>query len=166
MSLSAFQDLYPDDHAVCYGCGRLNPDGLQIKSYWHGDVAIAHYVPKPMHRAVDGCVYGGLIASLIDCHGIATATADAYRREARAMDTLPAFRYVTAQMTVSYRKPTPLGPELELRARVSQYEAKKTRVSIELFANSKRCVTGEVLAALMPADMSAHLQGAAAFNCA
>jgi hypothetical protein len=33
----AVQDYYPDQFAHCYGCGRLNPEGLHIKSYWDGD---------------------------------------------------------------------------------------------------------------------------------
>jgi len=33
MTEKAFQDFYADDMSHCYGCGRLNPDGLQIKSY-------------------------------------------------------------------------------------------------------------------------------------
>ena len=37
MTEKAFQDFYADDMSHCYGCGRLNPDGLQIKSYWDGD---------------------------------------------------------------------------------------------------------------------------------
>ena len=31
----AFQDFYPDNVSHCYGCGRLNPEGLQIKTHWH-----------------------------------------------------------------------------------------------------------------------------------
>jgi hypothetical protein len=32
MADKAFQDYYPENVAVCYGCGRLNEHGLQIKS--------------------------------------------------------------------------------------------------------------------------------------
>jgi len=34
MSEKAIQDLYPDELARCYGCGRANAHGLQLKSYW------------------------------------------------------------------------------------------------------------------------------------
>ena len=40
MTSKAFQDYYPDDVSHCYGCGRLNPDGLQIKSYWEGEESV------------------------------------------------------------------------------------------------------------------------------
>jgi len=75
MAKEAFQDNYPDDLSYCYGCGRLNEDGLQIKSYWDGDETVAQYTPRPSHIAIPGYVYGGLIASLIDCHSTGTASA-------------------------------------------------------------------------------------------
>ena len=74
-----FQDSYPDDVSHCYGCGRLNPHGLQIKSYWEGEEAVCRYRPQPYHTAIPGYVYGGLIASLIDCHSTGTASAAARR---------------------------------------------------------------------------------------
>jgi len=73
MSEKAFQDYYPDDYSYCYGCGRLNPAGLHIKTYWDGDETISRYTPRPEHMAVPGFVYGGLIASLIDCNGTGAA---------------------------------------------------------------------------------------------
>ena len=76
-SENAFQDFYPDELSHCYGCGRLNEHGLQIKSYWDGEETIAVFTPKPYHTAIPGYVYGGLIASLIDCHATGTASAAA-----------------------------------------------------------------------------------------
>ncbi|MFN4112256.1 MAG: PaaI family thioesterase, partial [Ignavibacteria bacterium] len=75
----AVQDFYPDDLSHCYGCGRLNEYGHQLKSYWDGEETIAHFTPKPYHIAVPGYVYGGLIASLIDCHGTGSAALAAYK---------------------------------------------------------------------------------------
>ena len=34
MSDKAFQDHYPENVSHCYGCGRLNPEGLQIRTFW------------------------------------------------------------------------------------------------------------------------------------
>ena len=73
MSEKAFQDYYPEEVSYCYGCGRLNERGLQIKSYWEGETAVCRYQPRDEHMALPGFVYGGLIASLIDCHGTGTA---------------------------------------------------------------------------------------------
>jgi hypothetical protein len=68
MTQKAFQDYYPDHLSHCYGCGRLNEHGLQTKSYWDGEEAVCTFHPKAYHIAVPGYVYGGLIASIIDCH--------------------------------------------------------------------------------------------------
>ena len=71
----AIQDLYPDDFAHCYGCGRNNAEGHQLKSFVEGDEVVAHFTPSANHVAVPGFVYGGLLASLMDCHAMATAAA-------------------------------------------------------------------------------------------
>ena len=81
MTQISFQDQYPDIFAHCYGCGRLNEHGYQIKSYWDGDESVCHFQPKSYHTAIPGYVYGGLLASLIDCHGPGTAAAAGYRAE-------------------------------------------------------------------------------------
>ena len=86
----AFQDFYPDHLAHCYGCGRLNEHGLRLRSFWDGEDSIASFTPRPEHIAVPGYVYGGLIASLIDCHGTGTAAAAAYRHQNRSMAGEPA----------------------------------------------------------------------------
>ena len=79
MSQKAFQDYYPDDLSHCYGCGRLNEHRHQIKSFWDGEETVCTFHPRPYHTAIPGFVYAGLIASLIDCHGTGTASAEAYR---------------------------------------------------------------------------------------
>lgn len=79
----AIQDLYPEDTAHCYGCGRLNAHGHQLETRWEGDGTVARFTPEPYHTAIPGYVYGGLIASLIDCHGTGTATAAVLRAEGR-----------------------------------------------------------------------------------
>jgi acyl-coenzyme A thioesterase PaaI-like protein len=150
MSEKAFQDYYPDNVAHCYGCGRLNEQGLQIKSYWDGEEAVCTYTPRPHHMAIPGYVYGGLIASLIDCHSTGTAAAAAYRAAGRPMDTEPAFRFVTASLQVDYLQPTPLGIPLELRATVKEIKGRKVVVSTTLSAGGQACAKGEVVAVQVP----------------
>jgi len=153
MSQKAFQDYYPNDLSYCYGCGRLNEHGLQIKSYWDGEEAIATFTPKQYHLAIPGYVYGGLIASLIDCHGTGTAAAAAYRAEGRSMDKEPALRYVTASLKVDYLRPTPLGVPLEVRGRVKEIKGRKVIVEATVSAEGQVCVRGEVVAVQMPEHM-------------
>ena len=148
--MKAFQDYYPDDSSYCYGCGRLNEKGLQIKSTWDGEQSVARFVPRPEHMAIPGYVYGGLLASLIDCHGTGTAAAAIARAEDRTIDSQPAIRFVTGSLNVDYLRPTPLGPELELRGTVREIKPRKVIVAIDLLAQGEVCVRGEVTAVRLP----------------
>jgi len=153
MSDLAFQKYYSDDTAHCYGCGRLNDHGLQLKSYWEGEISVATYTPRPYHIAIPGFVYGGLLASLIDCHATGTAAAAAYRAQGRDMGTEPPLRFVTGSLHVNYLKPTPLGIQLELRGEVVELTDRKVIVEIDLFAGDQLTVRGEVVAVKMPEDL-------------
>lgn len=153
MANKAFQDCYPEELSHCYGCGRNNEHGHQLKSYWDGDETVAHYQPKPEHTAVPGFVYGGLIASLIDCHSTGSAAAIAYRNENRAMDTSPPLRFVTASLKVDYMAPTPQGTTLELRGRFTEIKPRKVCVEVDLMANNTICARGYVVAVMMPDSM-------------
>ncbi len=149
----AFQDYYPDYFSHCYGCGRLNEHGLQIKSYWDGEEAVCIFTPKPYHTSVPGYVYGGLIASLIDCHCTGTAAAAAYRAEGREMDTDPPLRYLTASLHVDYLKPTPIHVPLEVRASVKEIKGRKVVLTATLSANGQICAKGEVVAVQVPEQL-------------
>lgn len=148
----AIQDVYPQDFAHCCGCGRLNEHGYRIKSYVEGDEVVAGFDPAPWQVAVPGFTYGGLIASLIDCHAMATAAAATYRIENREPGSAPALRFVTAQLKVDYLKPTPLGP-LELRARAREIGARKVIVEVDLAVGGEVTAHGEVVAVRIPETM-------------
>jgi acyl-coenzyme A thioesterase PaaI-like protein len=146
----AIQDLYPPDLSHCYGCGRLNEHGHRIKTYWDGEETVAHFTPQPFHIAIPGYVYGGLLASLIDCHGTGTAAAAAYRAENREPGSDPPLRFVTASLKVDYLKPTPLGVPLEIRGRATEIKERKVVVAVTLSAAGIVTVRGEVVAVRMP----------------
>ncbi len=150
MSQKSFQDYYPDQLAYCYGCGRLNEHGLHVKSYWEGDEAVCVFQPLPYHLAIPGYVYGGLIASLIDCHSTGAAAAAMYRAQGRAMDTEPPLRFLTAALHVDYLRPTPIDGPLELRAQVKEIKGRKVVVTTTLTAGGEACARGEVVAVQMP----------------
>lgn len=149
----AVQDFYPDDFAHCYGCGRLNQHGLQLKTRWEGDEAVARFTPRPEHVAIPGYVYGGLIASLIDCHAMGTAAAAVERAAGREIGVGPAPRFVTASLKVDYLKPTPLGPELVVRARAVEVGERKVVVEATVSAAGATTATGEVVAVRLPDAM-------------
>lgn len=133
MNDMAFQDYYPDDYAHCYGCGRLNERGHQIKSYWNGEESICRLVPEKFYTGgMKNILYGGLIASLIDCHAAGTAAAAKARELKIEMKPGAMPRFVTASLQVDYLTPTPVGIEVELRARVEEIKKRKVTVSVTL----------------------------------
>jgi acyl-coenzyme A thioesterase PaaI-like protein len=154
MHEKAFQDYYPDYWSHCFGCGRLNEQGYQIKSYWDGDETVAHFIPKPYHTAIPGYVYGGLLASLIDCHATGTAAAAAYRAENRPLDTYPPLRFLTGSLNIKFLKPTPLGPTIVLRGKIRQVKGRKVTVDVSVLVNNIETVTGEVIAIQVPDHLS------------
>ncbi|HEX2187997.1 MAG TPA: PaaI family thioesterase [Longimicrobiaceae bacterium] len=151
----AVQDHYPEDFAHCYGCGRLNEHGLHVQTRWEGDGTVARFTPRPYHAAVPGYVYGGLLASLVDCHAMATASAATVRASGRQVGEGEAPRFVTGSLRVDYLLPTPLGPELELRGRVRRTDGRRVTVEVTVAAGGQVTAQGEVLAVLIPQAMTA-----------
>lgn len=152
---AALQDVWAE--ATCYGCGPANESGLQIKSYWSADgqYVVASFQPQPKHNAgFPNVMYGGLVASLIDCHSIWTAIAFAYRAEGRPHGSAPAISYVTGELCVRYLHPTPLDSVTQLRAWVEGEPGRKTRVRCELGTASQITATGDTLAIRIFADKS------------
>jgi len=153
MNGPAIQDLYPDDFAHCYGCGRNNAQGHQLKSFAIGDEVVAHFTPAPHHIAVPGFVYGGVLASLADCHAMATAAAAAEIAAGRKIGDEAVPRFVTASLKVDYLKPTPLGGELEIRGHVTERSEKKAVVAVTISAAGVVTVRAEVIAVRIPKNM-------------
>ncbi len=148
--IKAFQDYYPDDYSHCYGCGNLNPDGLRIKSYWQGEESVCRFDPLPHHTGgFPDYVYGGLIASLIDCHSAATASAARCRNAEIELGDAPLPRHVTAALKVDYLKPTPV-ETLTLKSRVLEITNKKVVVETTLSAGGSVRATGEAVMVLIP----------------
>ena len=144
----AFQDYYPDRFSHCYGCGRSNPHGHHLKSYWDGEDTVARFIAGPQFSGgVPDHVYGGMVASLLDCHGTASAAAFAYRAAGRAMDDGGEFmRFVTASLKVDFLRPTPIGVELVAKGRLLSIDGRKVQVSLSLSAADQTCARGEMLA--------------------
>ena len=151
--MPALQDLYPDDYSHCYGCGRLNAHGLHVKSEWQGDECVARFQPAAYHMALPGFVYGGLIASLIDCHSIATAAGASMTLSGLTPGRDPTPRFVTASLHVDFLRPMPLGPELVLHARPTEVAERKVTVEVTLSAEGEECARGKVVAARLPPTM-------------
>jgi acyl-coenzyme A thioesterase PaaI-like protein len=141
----AFQDLIPGIH--CFGCGPDNPEGLRIKSYWADEnTAVCRFSPRPNHIGPPGIVNGGIIATVIDCHAVCTAMADAYRRAGRAIGEGAFLPYVTGTMNITYVAPAPIDALLEARADIIAAKERKTIIECSVTANGDVAAKGEVVA--------------------
>jgi len=145
----AIQDRMQGNH--CYGCGIDNPKGMQIKSYWDGRESLCTYQPRPEQCAgPEKYLYGGTIASLIDCHCVGTAVAHQYELEGREIGTGEMIWCVTGRLEVDYHAPVPIDRPVRLRAVIDAVDGKKTRLTCELSSGDTLCATGRVLAVRVP----------------
>ena len=143
-----FQKYMPGD--VCFGCGHSNADGLQIKSYWQGDDCVCIWQPEIKHQGWPDITCGGIIATLIDCHCMASAMATAIRNENRPLGSEPEYRFATGTLHIKYLKPTPISSPLTLRAKVTQIKNERIyTLHCDLFAENQKTVEAEVTAFLV-----------------
>lgn len=149
--IHAIQDDYPADFAHCFGCGRLNEKGHHFRTGWKGDQTITIYQPKKEHSAIPGFVYGGIIASFVDCHGTGSAALALHRENGHEPgDKIAPPRFVTASLHVDYLKPTPQDLPLEAIGTLEKIHPKRWKVHTEVYAEDVLCAKGYVEAVLMP----------------
>ncbi len=147
--MTAFQDAMKDN--FCWGCGADNPDGLHLKSDWEGDDAIARWTPDAMFAAGPRhFLNGGIIATLLDCHGVCTAIAEAYRREDREIGSEPSIWHATTAMQIDYLRPTAIDAELIVRGNVSEVGEDGTTVLCTLESGGKERAIAHVTSIRVP----------------
>ncbi len=139
-----FQDFMPGN--ICFGCGADNHDGLQIKSYWEGDVACCEWEPIEKYQGWRGLLNGGIMATLIDCHCMGAAMAHACREEGRSLGTEPEYRYATGTMEIKYLKPTSSESPVVLKAKVQEATPKKTVLSCGFYCEGELTAEAKVIA--------------------
>ncbi len=151
---SAFQDLMPDNS--CFGCGPDNKHGLRIKSYWSAEqpgVAVCEFHGAPFHNAGSAKILnGGIIATIMDCHSVITAVAQAYRDAGRPIGSEPRLWYVTGSFDLHYRAPALLEQPVQLFARVVEATERKSMVECDLISDGKICTTSSMVAVRVPLE--------------
>ena len=119
---------------------------MTLETIWVFDfIALENLEIAGVLGGFPGFVYGGMIASLFDCHGAGTAAA----AKARENDE-PIGRFVTASIKVDYLKPTPQGVELEVRGKVVEIKGRKVIVDLRLLAGETLCATSTVVMVQIP----------------
>jgi len=151
-TLLAIQDTYPSDVAHCYGCGRLNEHGYQIKTRPHGEGTLTEFVPEPFHTAIPGYIYGGLIASLIDCHSTGSAAVFAMSDAGVEIGSEPSPRFLTAHLEVDYLLPTPL-ESVTLIGKAVEVQDRKITVVTEFIVAGRVTARGYAVLVKMPEGM-------------
>jgi acyl-coenzyme A thioesterase PaaI-like protein len=134
---ASLQEQYAAE-SECFGCGPKNARGLRIRSFADGDDGgVCRWTPEPHHLAFPGVLNGGICAALLDCHSNWTA---AWHLMRKAGATAPPST-VTAELDMKLRRPTPLGGELLLRARVVESSADRATVEATIEAAGKVTAT-------------------------
>lgn len=139
-----FQNHMPGN--ICFGCGKDNHEGLQIKSYWEGEEAICIWNSKEKYQGWKGVLHGGILASLVDCHCMCTAMAAQYRSEGRDLESTPIYRYATGTLTIKYLKPTYNDVPIVLKAIPIIHSEKKIEVNCRVFSNDELTAEANVIA--------------------
>ena len=128
-------------NSICFGCGPANEAGLQIQSHRIDNGLVMEYLPNETHQAFPGMVNGGIIGTLLDCHGNWTA---AIALMDKAGDAEPPCT-VTASYSIKLRRPTPLGSTLIVKGEVTEIGDDRANVEMSLSADGEVCATGEGL---------------------
>ena len=140
----AIQDTYPEPAAHCYGCGRLNEFGYQIKTRAEDGAAVTEFVPASYHTAFIDSTYGGLIASIIDCHSTGSAAIFAMAADGAEIGVDPTPRFVTAHLEVDYLAPTPLDA-MRLIGRATEIKERKVIVETDLIVDGEITAKGSAV---------------------
>jgi acyl-coenzyme A thioesterase PaaI-like protein len=145
----ALQDTYPEDFAHCFGCGRYNENGHQIMTYATGETTVTRHIPAPHYTGAGNFAYGGIIASLVDCHSAASAAIFWLGRRGKKVGDVPAPRFVTARLEVDYLAPTPLGL-VELIGHAEEIGDRKAIVRTDMIAESATTARGRTVLVKIP----------------
>lgn len=133
------ETLFPT--MTCFGCGPANPKGLRLRSHEIDGVVRATFTPWPEHDNGGGYLNGGIISTLLDCHGAAAVMLEADRR---GWEPAPGqdLAYVTAGLDVRFRRPTPLDEPLEITAELTAVDEPEMTVACVIEHGGKTRATG------------------------
>lgn len=143
----AIQDSYPEDFSHCFGCGRNNEHGHQIKTYagrTDDDHIVTEFEPAPYYLGGGPVAYGGVIASIIDCHCAGTAAISWMQANGMEVGEDESPRFVTARLEVDYLRPTPIGP-WRITGIADEIGERKVIVAAELWADGEVTARGRAV---------------------
>ena len=129
---------------TCFGCGHANERGLRLRSYEIDGVVRATFMPWPEHDNGGGYLNGGIVSTVLDCHGGAAVLLEAHRKGWKPAPGA-GLAFVTAGLDVRFRRPTPLREPLELTAELLSVTESEMTVAAHVIGGGKTCATGTAL---------------------
>ena len=129
----------------CMVCGPQNPFGLKMSLHVDPDTGIIHvnFSPRAEHIGFEGIVHGGMIATVIDEAMVWAATWAGKRF------------CVCGEMSVRFRRPSIVGEDLHLEARVEFARPKLIQTAATIRTPDRQIVAaGEGKYVPMPAEQS------------
>jgi uncharacterized protein (TIGR00369 family) len=129
----------------CFVCGVENPFGLKMKFYNTGPGEVrAEYIVPRQFQGYPGVVHGGVLAAMLDEVAGRAVIEDG-----------PTRFMVTAQLNIRYRKPVPLGTQLQLTGRVVKRQGKVATCLGEIrAADGALLVEAEVVVVDIPSELA------------
>lgn len=112
--------------------GLSHPVAPQLHMDVDGDAGRGEVVIGPVFQGGPGLVHGGVLALLVD-HAMGCVAAGPQR---------PA---MTVSLTMTYRKPTPLGVPLTVSVRLDRIEGRRLHLSGEIVADGQITVAAEAV---------------------
>jgi acyl-coenzyme A thioesterase PaaI-like protein len=130
--------------------GQSNPIAPPMDLAMDGEVAVSRVTFGPPFEGIPGHVHGGIVAAAFD-------QLFGYLQVKRNTGSL------TGELTVRYRRPTPLLEPLRLEARLLRVEGRRSVVAGQLFAGELLTAEAEaVFIAVDPLQMKTVIAGPAA----
>lgn len=136
MTEASVQERYAPANR-CFGCGPANPHGLHVRSFEEGDSLVAVWRAAAHHEAFEGCVNGGILGALLDCHSNWAAAIHLMRSAGAAQPPCT----VTAEFHVKLLRVTPSDAALRLLARVVESSDDRATVEATVEAGGRTTAT-------------------------
>lgn len=146
----AIQDTYGEKYQYCWGCGPKNDQGLHLHTYpsEDGEKCISQFVPDQKYTGgVPDYLFGGMIATVFDCHGTASAAWFNHKNQGLDLteDTVIG-RFITARLEVDFKKPAPMDEVITITSRAEEISEKKVIVNMEMEAGGILRAKGRMVA--------------------
>ena len=137
----AIQDRYGERFQHCWGCGPKNDLGLHLKTYpsIDGNSCISRIKLENAYTGgVPSNVFGGMIATIFDCHGTASAAWFAHHQKGLELtESTVIGRFITARLEIDYLSPSPIEGEIVVTSTLEELGERKAIIAMEMTVATK-----------------------------